>query len=97
MTTRQHLYERGKPARRRTAGGKAILAIVVLALAADLILVARYMRYQEETARLRSGMTKAQRDRADAVVAGSRAAIGNCTSPSTSTVDEWSWNATVSC
>lgn len=72
MTTRQHLYERGKPARRRTAGGKAILAIVVLALAADLIFVARYMRYQEETARLRSGMTKAQRDRADAVVAAEK-------------------------
>lgn len=72
MTTRQHLYGGGRPARRTTGGRKAIIAIILLALAADLILVTRYLRYQEETARLRAGMTKAQRDRADAVVAAEK-------------------------
>jgi hypothetical protein len=72
MTTRQHLYEGGKPARRQSRGRTAILALIMLALAADLILVARYLRYQEETARLRAGMTRAQRERADAVVAAEK-------------------------
>ena len=50
-------------------GGRyAILVIVLLALAANVVLGARYFRYREETNRLRAGMTKAQRERADAVV-----------------------------
>lgn len=53
-------------------GRYAILAIVILALAANGVLAARYLRYQDETNRLRAGMTKAQRERADAVVAAER-------------------------
>lgn len=53
-------------------GRYAILTIVILALAANAVLAARYMRYQDETNRLRAGMTKAQRERADAVVAAER-------------------------
>ena len=72
MSTRQHLYEGGRPVRRQSVGRKAIIVLIVLALAADVVLVTRYLRYQEETARLRAGMTKAQRDRADAVVAAEK-------------------------
>lgn len=50
----------------------AVLAIVILALAANVVLGARYFRYREETSRLRAGMTKAQRERADAVVQAER-------------------------
>jgi hypothetical protein len=50
----------------------AIIATLVLAAAANLILGARYVRYERETARLREGMTKAQRERADAVVTAER-------------------------
>jgi hypothetical protein len=50
----------------------AILTIVILALAVNVILGARYFRYREETSRLRAGMTKAQRERADAVVQAER-------------------------
>jgi hypothetical protein len=46
-----------------------ILVIVILAIAANVVLAARYLRYREETNRLRAGMTKAQLERADAVVA----------------------------
>ena len=53
-------------------GRYAILTIIILALAANAVLAARYMRYQDETNRLRAGMTKAQRERADAVVAAER-------------------------
>ena len=55
-----------------TRGRYAILVIVILALTANAVLAARYLRYQEETSRLRAGMTKAQRERADAVVAAER-------------------------
>src|SRR5687768_3002014 len=55
---------------RKGRGGRyAILVIVLLALTANVVLGARYFRYREETNRLRAGMTKAQRERADAVVA----------------------------
>jgi hypothetical protein len=56
----------------RARRGSAIVAILVVALAANLILVLRYMRYREETDRLRAGMTNAQRARADAVVAAEK-------------------------
>lgn len=54
--------------RRRRRGWNAIFVIVLLALVADVMLAARYVRYREETRRLRAGMTKAQLARADAVV-----------------------------
>lgn len=49
-----------------------MIAIVVIAAGVNVVLGARYLRYREETSRLRSGMTKAQRERADAVVAAER-------------------------
>lgn len=58
--------------RRNSRGKISILVAIILALTANLILVARYLRYKEETARLRAGMTNAQRERADAVVAAER-------------------------
>jgi len=58
--------------RRLPKGGALTLVLVILALAADVVLAARYVRYQDETARLREGMTDAQRERADAVVAAER-------------------------
>lgn len=57
---------------RHSRGRYAIVAILVLAAGANLILVSRYLRYERETARLREGMTKAQRERADAVVTAER-------------------------
>jgi hypothetical protein len=58
---------------RRGRGGRyAILVIVLLAAIANAVLAVRYFRYREETSRLRTGMTKAQRERADAVVAAER-------------------------
>ena len=53
-------------------GRNALIAFVVLALAANGVLLSRYLRYERETARLRDGMTRAQRERADAVVAAER-------------------------
>ena len=54
-------------------GGRyAILVIIILALAANAVLGMRYLRYQDETSRLRAGMSKAQRERTDAVVAAER-------------------------
>ena len=53
-------------------GRNAIFVIIMLALVADVILATRYFRYREETNRLREGMTKAQRERADAVVDAER-------------------------
>jgi hypothetical protein len=44
----------------------------MLALVANAVLAMRYLRYQDETDRLRAGMTKAQRERTDAVVAAER-------------------------
>jgi hypothetical protein len=58
--------------RRNSRAKSTILVAVILALAANLILVTRYLRYKEETARLRAGMTNAQRERTDAVVAAER-------------------------
>ncbi len=46
--------------------------LVIAAVVADAGLVTRYLRYRAETARLREGMTDAQRARADAVVAAER-------------------------
>lgn len=57
---------------RKRRGRNAIFVIAILALAANAILVARYFRYRDETSRLRAGMTKAQRERADAVVQAER-------------------------
>jgi hypothetical protein len=58
--------------RRLSKSGVFILVVVILALAADAVLAARYVRYQDETARLREGMTKSQRERADAVITAER-------------------------
>lgn len=61
-----------REARRSSRGKNAVLVAIILALTANLILGSRYLRYREETARLRAGMTNAQRERADAVVAAER-------------------------
>ena len=50
-------------------GRNAFIAILVLAGAANLFLASRFLTYERETARLREGMTKAQRERTDAVLA----------------------------
>jgi hypothetical protein len=55
-----------------TRGRNALIGFVVLALAANGVLLSRYLRYERETTRLREGMTKSQRERADAVVAAER-------------------------
>jgi hypothetical protein len=57
---------------RNRRGKYAILVIIILTLIANGVLAARYFRYQNETSRLRAGMTKAQRERTDAVVAAER-------------------------
>lgn len=46
--------------------------VVVAAVLADFVLLTRYARYRDETARLREGMTEAQRQRTDAVVEAER-------------------------
>ena len=56
----------------RRRSRNAIFVIVILALVANTILGARYLRYRQETSRLRAGMTKAQLERTDAVVAAER-------------------------
>jgi len=53
-------------------GRYAFIAILVIAGAANLFLASRFLDYERETTRLRQGMTKAQRERADAVVAAER-------------------------
>jgi hypothetical protein len=58
--------------RSTSRGRNALIGFVVLALAGNGVLLARYLRYERETARLRDGMTRAQRERADAVVAAER-------------------------
>jgi len=58
--------------RSSSRGRKVLLGFVVVALAANAVLLVRYFNYEQETARLREGMTKAQRERADAVVAAER-------------------------
>ena len=47
----------------------ALLSCIALALAADAFLGLRYLRYLREIERLRSGMTEAERQRTDVVVA----------------------------
>jgi hypothetical protein len=58
--------------RRLSTAGVITVVVLILALTANVVLAARYYRYQDETARLREGMTKAQRERADAVVAAEK-------------------------
>ena len=58
--------------RKNRRGRYAILVILLLALSANAVLATRYLRYRDETSRLRAGMTKAQRERTDAVVAAER-------------------------
>ena len=58
--------------RKNRRGRYGILIILLLALSANAVLATRYLRYRDETSRLRAGMTKAQRERTDAVVAAER-------------------------
>lgn len=58
--------------RRRRRGRNAVFLIILLAAIANTILAARWVRYRQETSRLRAGMTEAQRERADAVVTAER-------------------------
>lgn len=63
---------RVRSSRRLSKSGVFIVVVVILALAANVVLAARFVNYRDETARLREGMTKAQRARADAVVEAER-------------------------
>lgn len=58
--------------RSKRRGRNAVFLIVLLGAVANTILAARFFQYREETNRLRAGMTKAQRERADAVVSAER-------------------------
>jgi hypothetical protein len=58
--------------RSKRRGRNAVFLIILLAAVANTVLAARYFRYRQETARLRAGMTVAQRERADAVVTAER-------------------------
>jgi hypothetical protein len=58
--------------RSKRRGRNAVFLIILLAAAANTVLAARYLRYREETDRLRAGMTKAQRERTDAVITAER-------------------------
>ena len=58
--------------RSKRRGRNAVFLIILLAAVANTILAARFFRYREETERLRAGMTKAQRERTDAVVTAER-------------------------
>lgn len=63
--------------RRRYPRTVAILAaLVALFLVADTILAMRYLRYRNETARLRAGMSDAERMRADMVEASEQDRLG---------------------
>ena len=57
---------------RRSAGRYLVIFIIIVAVLVNGVFLSRYLRYQQETARLREGMTTAQRARADAVVATER-------------------------
>ena len=57
---------------RRRRGRNAVFLIILLAAVANTIMAARYFTYRDETGRLRAGMTRAQRERADAVVTAER-------------------------
>jgi hypothetical protein len=58
--------------RSRRRGRNAVFLIILLAAVANTLMAARYFTYREETGRLRAGMTKAQRERTDAVVTAER-------------------------
>ena len=58
--------------RSKRRGRNAVFLIILLAAVANGILAARYFRYREETNRLQAGMTKAQRERTEAVVTAER-------------------------
>lgn len=58
--------------RSKRRGRNAVFLIILLAAAANTVLGVRYLRYREETDRLRAGMTKAQRERTDAVITAER-------------------------
>ena len=57
---------------RRSAGRYLVILIVIVAVLVNGVFLSRYLRYQQETDRLREGMTSAQRERADAVVTTER-------------------------
>lgn len=57
---------------RPNRGRNALFGFLVVVVVINTILGARFLNYQRETARLREGMTEAQRQRADAVVATER-------------------------
>ena len=56
----------------RRRGRNAVFLIILLAAVANTMMAARYFTYRDETGRLRAGMTKAQRERTDAVVTAER-------------------------
>ena len=58
--------------RNKRRGRNAVFLIILLAAVANTMMAARYFTYREETGRLRAGMTKAQRERADAVMTAER-------------------------
>ena len=53
-------------------GRNAVFLIILLAAVANTMMAARFFTYRNETERLRAGMTKAQLERADAVVTAER-------------------------
>ncbi|HZI28415.1 MAG TPA: hypothetical protein VFD64_09655 [Gemmatimonadaceae bacterium] len=61
-----------KTTRSNRRGRNAVFLIILLAAAANTVLAVRYLRYREETDRLQAGMTKAQRERTDAVITAER-------------------------
>lgn len=54
----------------------ALAAAILLLVALDAVLVLRWMRYRDETTRLRAGMTDAERQRADMVLASEQNKVG---------------------
>ena len=58
--------------RSKRRGRNAVFLIILLGAAANTFLAARYFRSREETNRLQAGMTKAQRERTEAVVTAER-------------------------
>ena len=58
--------------RSRRRGRNAVFLIILLAAVANAMMAARFFTYRDETGRLRAGMTKAQRERTDAVVTAER-------------------------
>ena len=58
--------------RSKRRGRNAVFLIILLAAAVNTFLGVRYLRYREETERLQAGMTKAQRERTEAVITAER-------------------------